>query len=291
MISKKHIFCLILGICFTFAKAQEQFSVFFESNKFECSKLESKKLQEWIVANKEVKIIAIHGFTDEDGNSGFNDSLAKKRVSFIYSKIKDQIKIREDFKTISYGENFKQSSNKSENRKATIFYLLPKDFSRENEILGIKKEEPKPVEQETPEFIPMEEETMNFPENSTLEDKIKLSEKGTLIRLDDINFYVNTFAIIPTSKRSIDELIYVLDTYPKLKIEIQGHICCVDKDVRNLSTARAKQVKRILVAEGISERRIKTKGFGVSKPKFAIPEKSEFEAARNRRVEIMILDK
>ena len=137
----------------------------------------------------------------------------------------------------------------------------------------------------------MEEETMNFPENSTLEDKIKLSEKGTLIRLDDINFYVNTFAIIPTSKRSIDELIYVLDTYPKLKIEIQGHICCVDKDVRNLSTARAKQVKRILVAEGISERRIKTKGFGVSKPKFAIPEKSEFEAARNRRVEIMILDK
>ena len=134
MISKKHIFCLILGICFTFAKAQEQFSVFFESNKFECSKLESKKLQDWIVANKEVKIIAIHGFTDEDGNSGFNDSLAKKRVSFIYSKIKDQIKIREDFKTISYGENFKQSSNKSENRKATIFYILPKDFSRENEF-------------------------------------------------------------------------------------------------------------------------------------------------------------
>jgi outer membrane protein OmpA-like peptidoglycan-associated protein len=291
MISKKHFICLILGICFSFAEAQEQFSVFFETNKFECSKLESKKLQDWILANKEVKIIAIHGFTDEDGNSEFNDTLAKKRVSFIYSKIKDQIKIREDFKTISFGENFKQSSNKSDNRKATIIYLLPTDFSRENEILGIKKEEPKPVEQLTPEFVPIEEETMNFPENATLEDKIKLSEKGTLIRLDDINFYVNTFAIIPTSKRSIDELIYVLDTYPKLKIEIQGHICCVDKDVRNLSTARAKQVKRILVSEGISERRIKTKGFGVSKPKFAIPEKSEFDAARNRRVEIMILDK
>lgn len=291
MISKKLFFCLILVICFSFAEAQEQFSVFFESNKSECSKLEAKKLQDWIISNKEVKIIAIHGFTDEDGTSGFNDTLAKKRVTYIYNKVKDQIKIREDFKTISFGENFKQDVAKSQNRKATVYYLLPKDFARENEILGIKKVDPKPIEQEISELIPIEEENMNFPENATLEDKIKFSQKGTLIRLNDINFYVNTFAIMPTSKRAIDELIYVLDTYPKLKIEIQGHICCVDKDARNLSTERAKQVKRILVSEGISERRIKTKGFGVSKPKFAIPEKSDYEAARNRRVEIMILDK
>jgi outer membrane protein OmpA-like peptidoglycan-associated protein len=291
MISKKHFICLILGIWFSFAEAQEQFSVFFESNKSECSKLEAKKLQDWILANKEVKIIGIHGFTDEDGTSGFNDILAKKRVAYIYNKVKDQIKIREDFKTISFGENFKQEAAKFQNRKATVYYLLPKDFARENEILGIKKADLKPTEQEISALIPIEEEAMNFPDNATLEDKIKFSQKGTLIRLNDINFYVNTFAIMPTSKRAIDELIYVLDTYPKLKIEIQGHICCVDKDARNLSTERAKQVKRILVSEGISERRIKTKGFGVSKPKFAIPEKSDYEAARNRRVEIMILDK
>ncbi|MEY2922288.1 MAG: hypothetical protein RL108_910, partial [Bacteroidota bacterium] len=262
-----------------------------ESNKSVCSKLELKKIQDWITANKEVKIIAIHGFTDEDGTSGFNDTLAKRRVSFIYNQVKDKIKIREDFKTISFGENFKQAANKAQNRKATIFYLLPKDFARENEILGIKKEEPKATEVVTPELIPIEEEAMNFPVNATLEEKIKLSQKGTLIRLSDINFYVNTFAIMPTSKRSIDELIYVLTNFPDLKIEIQGHICCVYRDATGLSTQRAKQVKRILVSEGISEKRIKTKGFGVSKPKFAIPEKSDYEAAQNRRVEIMILDK
>jgi outer membrane protein OmpA-like peptidoglycan-associated protein len=291
MISKKHLFCLILWISFSSAKAQEQFSVFFESNKSECSKLEAKKLQDWIVASKEVKIIAIHGFTDEDGTSGFNDTLSKKRVAYIYNKVKDKIKIREDFKTISFGENFKQASAKSENRKATIFYLLPKDFARENEILGIKKVEPKPIETGVSELVPIEEEAMHFPENATLEDKINLSQKGTLIVLSDINFFVNTFAVTPSSRRSINDLIYVLSTNQKLKIEIQGHICCVDKDIRNLSLERAKQIKRILVYEGISERRIKTKGFGVSKPKFPIPEKSEFEAARNRRVEIMILDK
>jgi len=132
---------------------------------------------------------------------------------------------------------------------------------------------------------------MNFPENATLEDKIQLSKKGTLIRLNDVNFYINTFAVMPSSKRSIDELIMVMNNFPKLKIEIQGHICCVPKDAKNLSLERARQVKRILVSEGISEKRIQVKGFGVSKPKFAIPEKSEFEAARNRRVEIMILEK
>ncbi len=276
------LFVLISGVAF----AQEQFAVYFDSNKFDCTKLETKKLQDWIAANKTVKIVAIHGYTDEDGTNGFNDTLAKKRVDFIFNQVKDKIKIREDFKTISFGENFQQLSDKAKNRKVTIFYLLEKDLPRENEILGIK---PKVIE--PTEIVPIEEETMDFPEDATLEDKIQLSQKGTLIRLKDIFFYLNSFAIMPTSKQGIDELIYVLNKNKKLKIEIQGHICCVDKDKKNLSEDRARQVKRILVSEGIGEKRIKVKGFGVSKPKFAIPEKSEYEASRNRRVEIMILDK
>jgi outer membrane protein OmpA-like peptidoglycan-associated protein len=270
----------------TLCNAQEQFVVYFDSNKSETNKIETKKLQDWITTNSQVKILAINGYTDEDGSNGFNDTLAKKRVDFIFSKIKDKIKIREDFKTISFGENFNQSKNKAENRKTTIFYLLPKDIPRENEILGIKPKVIEPVE-----IVPIEEETMNFPVNATLEDKIALSQKGTLIRLNDINFYVNTFAMMPTSKRAVDELIYVMNKYPKLKIEIQGHICCVNKDPKNLSLERARQVKRVLAFEGISEKRIQVKGFGVSRPKFPIPEKSEYEAARNRRVEIMILER
>jgi outer membrane protein OmpA-like peptidoglycan-associated protein len=283
---KQIISCILLFIFFQNAKAQEQFSIFFDSNKFELTKVENKKLSDWIASNKEVKIVAINGYTDEDGSNGFNDTLAKKRVNTIFNLVKNNIKIREDFKTRSFGENFNQSKNKVENRKVTVYYILPKDLAREDEILGIK---PKVVEPE--ELIPIEEETMNFPENATLEDKIQLSKKGTLIRLNDVNFYINTFAVMPSSKRAIDELIMVMNNFPKLKIEIQGHICCVPKDAKNLSLERARQVKRILVSEGISEKRIQVKGFGVSKPKFPIPEKSEFEAARNRRVEIMILEK
>jgi outer membrane protein OmpA-like peptidoglycan-associated protein len=266
--------------------AQEQLSIFFDSNKFEATKVETKKLQDWIVANRDVKIVAMNGYTDEIGSNGFNDTLSKKRVDFIFNQTKNKVKIREDFKSRSFGENFNQSKNKAENRKVTIYYILAKDLARENEILGIK-----PKEIITDEIVPIEEETMNFPENATLVDKIKLSRKGTIIRLNEINFYINTFAILPTSKRAIDELILVMDIFPKLKIEIQGHICCVTKDARNLSLDRARQVKRILVSEGIKEKRVQLKGFGVSKPKFPIPEKSDYEEARNRRVEIMILDK
>jgi outer membrane protein OmpA-like peptidoglycan-associated protein len=277
---------LLLFIVVHFSNAQERFVVYFDNNKFELNKSEQAKLDKWILENKTSKILSITGSTDEVGSSGFNDTLSQKRVNSIYSKVNGKIKIREDFKSISLGEKGATSPNKAENRKAIIHYILEKDLARENEILGIK---PKVVVEE--EIVPIEEETMNFPEGATLEDKIELSTKGTLIRLEDINFHVNTFAIIPSSKKSIDELIYVLKKYPKLKIEIQGHICCVNKDARNLSLDRARQVKRILMSEGIDDKRVKVKGFGVSKPKFAIPEKSEFEAARNRRVEIMILDK
>ena len=283
---KHFLSALFLFVAMVSANAQQQISIFFDSNRHEINVVELKRLTDWMNANKDSKIVAINGYTDEDGTNGFNDSLAKRRVNFIYNKIQGRVPIRDDFKTRSFGENFQQSKNKSENRKVTIYYILAKDLAREDEILGIK---PKVVE--VVEIEPIEEETMNFPENATLEDKIGLSRKGTLIRLNDINFYLNSFAIMPTSKRAIDELIYVMNKFPKLKIEIQGHICCVDKDAKNLSTDRAKQVKRILVSEGISERRISVKGFGVSKPKFEIPEKSDYEAARNRRVEIMILDK
>ncbi|WP_298122167.1 OmpA family protein [Flavobacterium sp.] len=288
---KKLFFAIIFLGVLVFANAQEKFVVYFDNNKYDLSKTEQAKFDKWILENKTSKILSITGSTDEVGSSGYNDTLSQKRVNTIYSFVNGKIKIRNDFKTISLGEKGATSKNKAENRKAIIHYILEKDLAKENEILGITqvKAESQIIQEE--EIIPIEEEAMHFPEGATLQDKIELSTKGTLIRLNDINFHINTFAIMPKSKTTIMDLVRILDKYPKIKIEIQGHICCVDKDVKNLSLDRAKQVKRILVYEGINERRIKVKGFGVSKPKYEIPEKSEFEAAQNRRVEIMILDK
>ncbi len=205
--------------------------------------------------------------------SGYNDTLSQKRVSYIYNQIKDKVPIREDFKSISLGEKGATSSIKAENRKAIIHFLQEKDLEKENEILGI------------------EEEVVVIPENATLDEKVKLSKVGAKIVLKNINFYQNTFATVPESQNAMYDLFFVMQDNPKLKIEIQGHICCIDKDHRNLSTDRAKQIKRFLVFKGIPQHRIQTKGFGVSQPLFPFQKLRKNKQPQTERVEIEILSK
>jgi outer membrane protein OmpA-like peptidoglycan-associated protein len=279
-----------------FSFSQEQFVLYFESNKHETTKIENKKLQDWMLANKEVKIVAINGYTDEDGTSGFNDTLAKKRVNFIFNQVKDKIKIREDFKTRSFGENFKQSINKAENRKVTIYYLLEKDLAKEDEILGIKKEEI--VVQPKKEINYPKELVIENPDGSRVEYKLNVefmkqignSAVGDKLKIDNLNFVINTFAVVNESRSKLYELLLVMQNNPKLKIELQGHLCCMTKDRVDLSTQRAKAISNFLRQNGIESSRVAYKGFGVSQPLFPIPEKDEAERAANRRVEILILE-
>ena len=279
-----------------FSFSQEQFVVYFESNKHETTKAENKKLQDWMLANNEVKIVAINGYTDEDGTSGFNDTLAKKRVNFIFNQVKDKIKIREDFKTRSFGENFKQSTNKAENRKVTIYYLLEKDLAKEDEILGIKKEEI--VVQPKKEVYYPKELVIENPDGSRVEYKLNVefmkqignSAVGDKLKIDNLNFVINTFAVVNESRSKLYELLLVMQNNPKLKIELQGHLCCMTKDRVDLSTQRAKAISNFLRQNGIESSRVAYKGFGVSQPLFPIPEKDEAERAANRRVEILILE-
>lgn len=271
---KKKLSFLLLFLA-TSALAQEKISFFFDNNKFELNKVEYTKLEKWIAENKSSKILSITGSTDEVGSSGYNDTLSQNRVNYIFSQIKDKVQIRTDFKTISLGEKGATSSNKAENRKAIIHFLQEKDLALEKAILGIKEVE----------------EIIIIPDSLPLVEKIKLARVGSKIVLKNINFYQNTFATVQESQPALWDLFQIMLDNPNLKIEIQGHICCIAKDHRNLSTDRAKQIKRFLVYQGIAQHRIQTKGFGVSQPLFPIPEASEEQAAANRRVEIEILSK
>lgn len=276
--------------------SQEQFSVFFESNKFELQKAEISKLTTWMDANKEVKIVAINGYTDEDGSVGFNDTLAKRRVSFIFNQIYGKVKIREDFKTRSFGELHNQSADKSQNRKVTIYYILQKDLAREDEILGIKKMEeapkPKPVANYPSKIV------IDNPNGTTSEYKLDVnfmkqvneSKAGEKLKIENLNFQFNTFAIVNESRGKLYELLLVMQNNPTLKIEIQGHICCNPSNKGKLSEERAKAIKNFLVGQGIDNKRVTFKGFGSTQPIYPLPEKSEEERAGNRRVEILILE-
>lgn len=276
--------------------SQEKFTLYFDTKKFELTPKETTRLNTWIAENKNNKIVAIHGFTDEDGTTGFNDTLAQRRVSSIYNLVKNQIKIREDFKTRSFGEIFEQSKNKAENRRVAIYYILEKDLHREDEILGIKKEpvveEPKP-EIEYPEKLVFENPNgtkSEFKLDREFMKKVSKAKTGEKLTIENLNFIINTFAVVPESRGKLFELLLVLQSNPSLKIEIQGHLCCMPVDRTDLSTQRAKAVFNFLIAHDVYRARLSYKGFGSTAPIYPIPEKDEKERAANRRVEILIVE-
>ena len=272
------------------AFAQEQFVVYFNSDKHELTKSENIKLNDWMTLHTKDKIVAINGYTDEDGSSGYNDTLAKKRVNYVFEIIKGKVPFREDFKSRSYGENFDQSKNKAENRKVTIYYIKEKDLARENEILGIK-EEVVIINQDSLDAI--EDEIIS--EDAPLEERINKTKVGKTVVLKNINFYHNTFGVMNESRPVLYDLLTIMNNNLNLEIQIQGHVCC-NADVTDsrsimLSRERAKAIKMFLVYQGIRAVRVTFQGFGSSMPLYPIPEKNEEERIANRRVEILIVKK
>ena len=255
--------------------SQEVFSVYFDSNEHLLNEKEYYRMADWVHTNAYCKIVAIDGFTDEIGNEQANDSLAKRRVNTVLNRVKGVLPLRDDFSSRSYGERQQKFEDKALNRRVDIFYIKEIDLARENEILGISKIK-------TPAVLS---------DDAPLKDRLAAASIGDKIVLKNINFFQNTFATTPESYKPMYDLLTEMARDLRLRIEIQGHICCIDNDRRNLSYERAKQIKRFLVAKGIESSRVGVKGFGVSAPLFPIPEANEEQAAANRRVEIEILRK
>jgi outer membrane protein OmpA-like peptidoglycan-associated protein len=285
------LFCLMASCVF----AQEQVSFFFESSKFVLQKEESVRLNKWLEANKTVKIIGVYGFCDEEGSVGYNDTLAKKRIDYVFNAIKNKVKIREDFKTRNFGKLHTSSAVKSENRKVTLYYILPKDFPNEEKIIAVKqvvaaeKKKPKVKFSDVYVYENPDGSSVNIKIDTVFMRKVSVANVGEKLKLESMNFFVDTFAIMPQSRSVMFELLTVMKSCPDLKIQIQGHICCVKNDVRDLSTQRAKAICKFLEYNGIEKSRMTFVGYGSSKPLFPLPEKSEEEREANRRVEIEIV--
>lgn len=284
-------YIILLFLFTTNLYCQEQFVVYFNSDKFELTKSENEKLINWIEMHTKDKIVAINGYTDEDGSSAYNDTLAQKRVEHIFQKVKQKVPFRADFKSRSFGENFNQEKDKSKNRKVTIFYIKEQDLPRENEILGIKDE----AIISAPLQDSLTTEDTVIPENAPLKERILKTKVGKTLILKNINFYHNTFAVMNESRPVLYELAKIMHENPKLVIQVQGHVCC-NADVTDsrsimLARERAKAIKMFLITQRIPANRVSFQGFGSSMPLFPIPEQNEDERIANRRVEILIVSK
>jgi OmpA-OmpF porin, OOP family len=108
---------------------------------------------------------------------------------------------------------------------------------------------------------------------------------------DNINFATNSAEITEESKAQLDDLVKIMQGFPKVDIRVEGHTDNVGKAAANktLSEARAVSVKRYLSSHGIDEKRIATAGFGSEKP---VADNATAEGkAKNRRIEAFVVRK
>lgn len=289
---KKLLYLLLLALpCI--AVAQEKFSVYFDTNKHELTPTESKKLSEWMVANKRSKILIISGYTDEDGTNAHNDTLSQRRVMHVYNAVKNTVRTRDDFKTRSFGEAHNMSANKAENRRVTLYYLPQNELHRENEVLGIKEE----VKKKKP-VVYRDKIVINDPRRGRQEipldvefmKKVGEAAPGEKLEIKNMNFILNTYAITDESRPRLFELLEIMRVHPQLKIKLLGHICCIEGDPRKLSYDRAKAVAMFLRQNGVEKERVSFEGLGTTQPLYPLPESTEEQRAANRRVEVLVVE-
>jgi outer membrane protein OmpA-like peptidoglycan-associated protein len=130
-------------------------------------------------------------------------------------------------------------------------------------------------------------------------DEMKKLKAGTTFLLKNVYFPADRHIIKPESRETLEKLYIILRDNPKIKISIEGHVCCIpvmapdaeDEDTReiSLSVNRAKSIYNYLVAKGIDAGRLKYEGFGKRRPIVA-NELTEEDAEKNRRVEIRITE-
>ncbi len=105
-------------------------------------------------------------------------------------------------------------------------------------------------------------------------------------------FVGNTADISPESQPLVQELAAVLLQHPELiSVELQGHTDDAGTPVfnRRLSQERAESVRAALMALGIEGNRLTANGLGSDKP--LVPNTSDANRAKNRRVQFIIVNK
>lgn len=271
-------------------------SVYFESNKDSTSlqRIDSVLKTSSLLFADSLQLI---GYCDSDGSVLYNEDLAMRRIRFVESAINPVTSGKNHLtRLVAKGElnpSYPNDNevNKAKNRRVelVIFKTNKLPSPNQSDSSSVRK-----ADYDTAKVSVKQAMTIELL-NQKIDESIRT---GDNIELNDILFRPGLDVFQPNSMATLEVLYKVLSTRRELKIEIQGHVCCVDdnqfdgKNYRSgsnhLSEDRAQAVKEYLVNLGINPKNIRTRGLGGSKRK-VYPERSEEDRARNRRVEIKII--
>lgn len=244
--------------------------------------------------------IGLSGYCDNTGSDAYNDRLSQSRILAVRSYLQSKGIWPLLFQEMNgYGKRRPLNDNSDEerrslNRRVEIVFHMPMspatvlntvDTAVESPATAVKPND-SPVNRQPQESLPF---------TDALTDTAALVGKSLVLR--NVNFFGDRHIPIPDSYAELENLSVFLLAHPGLRIEIQGHVCCMpekldgyDANTRtaDLSTQRARLVYKYLINKGIQSSRMSYKGFGASH-KLYPEENNERERELNRRVEIKIL--
>lgn len=118
--------------------------------------------------------------------------------------------------------------------------------------------------------------------------EVKELKVGEAYTINDILYRTNSYELSNRSKFILKGFARFLKENENISVSIQGHTDDKGDDAANLelSQNRADGVREFLVSQGIAKSRLKSEGFGETKPK--VKNDSEANRALNRRTEFVI---
>lgn len=120
---------------------------------------------------------------------------------------------------------------------------------------------------------------------------VRRDARGTIVSLADILFDFDKATLRRDVELNLVKIATILNQYPEMKVQIEGHTDAVGTDEYNLglSQRRAQAVYEFMIAQGdVAQARLNHEGYGESRP--VADNDTEEGRQKNRRVDLVILD-
>ncbi|MFT3904791.1 MAG: OmpA family protein [Steroidobacteraceae bacterium] len=226
--------------------------------------------------------LAIHAWQSASGSSAFN--------------IRPQVKLRWDdtgraghLQDVLAGIGFEFAFGGSAAPVAApVAVVAPAPAPAPAPVVASPPPAPQPVDSDGDGVLDNVDRCPGTPRGTAV-DAYGCPRKGS-ITLVGVNFATNSAQLLPESLGVLNTVATDLKTYPRLKVELQGHTDSAGSDAYNLklSQSRAEAVRDYLVSQGVSAGQLSAKGYGESRPVAA--NTTAAGRAENRRVVMDVLD-
>jgi outer membrane protein OmpA-like peptidoglycan-associated protein len=264
--------------------------VHFDVDRFSLSSDADSIIDQYFTANKTSFTFGngkISGYCDYTGMQEYNNQLSLNRARTVNDYLRQHWLDSTMITTLTgYGTRYPVSDNRTEAGRA------------ENRRVTITIQRTA-IEKTTVTQEPDTPRTPASPPSIYKAITDSATRIGSSIILEDVDFYGGRHIPLPTSYFVLDDLVKAMKVNDKLRIRIEGHVCCrrddtdgPDRDTgkHDLSVQRARVVYDYLRQNGISKHRMSYIGLGAA-GKLYPEEIDAVQRSANRRVEIRIISK